>query len=345
MEARKYVDPRLAAAFLERPEEDFGKEKFDVTTLEGARGCLAQSEDEIKKLFVNMKVDRQGTETEKVKEGQFEMFITSPPESVTPLGVVLVYIHGGGMGILSTDGCMYGQQRVDFAVRGFTVVGVQFRNSAGELGCHPFPAGLTDCVDAIRWVVKNRETKFEGAEKIILAGDSGGGNLTLASAMKLKRDGDIGAVAGLYCFCPFISGLYGPADAEEAEAVGLHSIKKFNELMRSPEWMGLFTFAYDPEKAHRKDPLAWPLWASVEELKGLPPCVLQMNEADPLRDEGLMMYRKMLEAGVDVRARVLTGTFHAAEVICKKVMPALYDSALDDVVSFAKSILGSKKEQ
>jgi acetyl esterase/lipase len=46
-----------------------------------------------------------------------------------------------------------------------------------------------------------------------------------------------------------------------------------------------------------KNPLAWPYWASQEELKGLPPHVISVNELDPLFDEGISYYRKLLHAG------------------------------------------------
>jgi hypothetical protein len=41
---------------------------------------------------------------------------------------------------------------------------------------------------------------------IIVAGESGGGNLTLALGMKLKQDGDLGLIQGLYAMCPYIAG-------------------------------------------------------------------------------------------------------------------------------------------
>ena len=66
--------------------------------------------------------------------------------------------------------------REHLAATGLVVVGVEFRNSAGKLGVHPYPAGLNDCAAAIRWVAANRADL--GVSHLIVSGESGGGNLT-----------------------------------------------------------------------------------------------------------------------------------------------------------------------
>ena len=69
--------------------------------------------------------------------------------SGTLLGVL--HIHGGGMVILSAAGPLYTRWREALAASGMVVVGVEFRNAAGALGSHPFPAGLNDCSSALAW--------------------------------------------------------------------------------------------------------------------------------------------------------------------------------------------------
>jgi acetyl esterase/lipase len=54
---------------------------------------------------------------------------------------------------------------------------------------------------------------------------------------------------------------------------------------------------YLPEGESVKNPLAWPYWASQDDLKGLPPHVISVNELDPLHDEGIFYNRKLLHAG------------------------------------------------
>lgn len=94
----------------------------------------------------------------------------------------IVHIHGGGMVWGSAQDPMYVRFRNESAVLGLVVVGVEFRNSAGKLGNHPFPAGLDDCVAAVRWTHANRANLNLSA--IVISGESGGGNLSLATAIK-----------------------------------------------------------------------------------------------------------------------------------------------------------------
>ncbi len=60
----------------------------------------------------------------------------------------------------------------------------------------PFPAGLNDCVSGLRWVAAHAGDFGIDPERIIVAGESGGGNLTLATGLKLKQDGELGPDQG-----------------------------------------------------------------------------------------------------------------------------------------------------
>ena len=61
-------------------------------------------------------------------------------------------------------------------------------------------------------------------------------------------------------------------------------------------------------------PLAWPIFAGQDDLEGLPPVMISVNECDPLRDEGIEFYRTLLRAGVPARCRQVMGTIHATEI-------------------------------
>jgi acetyl esterase/lipase len=73
----------------------------------------------------------------------------------------------------------------------------------------------------------------------------------------------------------------------------------------------------------------------VEELKGLPPHVISVNELDPLRDEGLFYFRKLMQAGVDACSRTVNGTVHAADVLFRNAVPEVSDTTIRDIASFA----------
>ena len=64
----------------------------------------------------------------------------------------------------------------------------------------------------------------------------------------------------------------------------------------------------------KKNPLAWPGFATEEDVKGLVPTVISVNECDPLRDEGIEFYRTLLRAGVPARCRQVMGTVHGTEI-------------------------------
>ena len=126
------------------------------------------------------------------------------------------YIHGGGMQSMSCyDGNYRAWGRI-IAAQGVAVAMVDFRNaltpsSVDEVA--PFPAGLNDCVSGLHWLIANASDLGIDPDRIVIAGESGGGNLTLATGLKLKRDGDIGLIKGLYALCPYIAGRWPLAGA------------------------------------------------------------------------------------------------------------------------------------
>merc|ERR1719502_695115 len=83
------------------------------------------------------------------------------------------------------------------------VVGVEFRNlnAGGKLGPHAFPAGLNDCLSGLKWTHDNKSSL--GYSKLIISGESGGGNLAIATALKAKREGKIAQIDGVYAMCPY----------------------------------------------------------------------------------------------------------------------------------------------
>ncbi len=75
------------------------------------------------------------------------------------------------MVILTAADANYSRWRSELAATGLVVVGVEFRNAAGALGNHPFPAGLHDCADAAKWIASSREAL--GISTLIMSGESG----------------------------------------------------------------------------------------------------------------------------------------------------------------------------
>lgn len=218
------------------------------------------------------------------------------------------YIHGGGMQIMSCfDGIYRAWGRI-IAAQGVAVAMVDFRNcmlpsSAEEVAA--YPAGLNDCVSGVSWLSENAASFDIDSDRIIVAGESGGGNLTLATGMKLKRDGKLGLIRGLYALCPYIAGEW-PQERFPS------SIENNGLLLDLHNNRG--TLAYGIEAFEKRDPLAWPSFANEDDVEGLVPTIISVNECDPLRDEGIEFYRLLLRAGVPARCRQVMGTIHGTEI-------------------------------
>jgi acetyl esterase/lipase len=95
---------------------------------------------------------------------------------------------------------------------------------------------------------------------------------------------------------------------------------------------------YDPDKTHADDPTCWAGVASHDDLTGLPAHVISVNELDPLRDEGLVYYRRLLAAGVPAAGRIVVGTCHAGDLLFPALMPEVFAASVRDISGFAHSV-------
>jgi acetyl esterase/lipase len=232
---------------------------------------------------------------------------------------------------MASMSCFDGHQRLWarlIAHAGVAVVMPDFRNSvtpssAPEVA--PFPAGLNDCVSGLKWVSANAASLGIDPARIVVSGESGGGNLALATALKLERDGDIGLIKGIYAFCPYILGAW---PAPEAPS----SIENNGILLDLHNNRG--RMGYGIEAFEARDPLAWPGFATEADVAGLPPTVISVNECDPLRDEGINFYRLLLRAGVSARCIQAMGTIHGTEVF-PSACPDISRAAARDLAAFA----------
>lgn len=84
--------------------------------------------------------------------------------------------------------------------------------------------------------------------------------------------------------------------------------------------------------------MAWPYHATTDDLEGLPPHVISVNQLDPLRDEGLAYFRKLLDAGVSAVSRTVYGTCHAGDCIFRDALPDVYLATIRDIKGFADSL-------
>ena len=332
-------DPRMVAAFA--PYGVDGRAADLSVTRQSPREELlavaAATEQGFDGLFAAILADApqpHGVETRiltitGVDGNDITLYVHSPMGVSAPLPGLL-HLHGGGMAILTAADQSAALWRNHLAAQGCVVVGVEFRNSGGALGPHPFPAGLNDCASALDWMHGQREGL--GVTSIVVTGESGGGNLSLATALKAKREGRLDHLDGVYAQVPFIYGAY------DTPNPALASLVENEGYILGPSVMTLMAALYDPDGQHATDPLAWPYYATGDDLAGLPPHVVTTDEVDPLRDEGLAYLRALQRAGVDATGHTYSGVGHACEQILGAYVPELFARALGDVADFARRV-------
>ena len=311
------IDPRIKATMGMFPESTLSDVASRDELLAAVNQPDAIGEREVMDVMFEMLDDETIAPSAGLDVSTTE-FVSHPDGNTIQLQVIrpksddllpcVYYIHGGGMQAMSCFNGMYRAWGRIIANQGVVVVMVDFRNcltpsSAPEIA--PFPAGLNDCVSGLKWVHAHADELGIDPDHIVIAGESGGGNLTLATGLKLKQDGDLGLIRGLYAMCPYIAGSWPqerfPSSSENnGLLLDLHNNRG--------------AMAYGIEEFEAANPLAWPSFATESDVAGLVPTVISVNECDPLRDEGIEFYRLLLRAGVPARCRQLMGTIHGTEI-------------------------------
>jgi acetyl esterase/lipase len=143
--------------------------------------------------------------------------------------------------------------------------------------------------------------------------------------MKLQQAGELGLIRGPYALCPYIAGEW-PLSQSPSSSDNEGIVFGFSDN-RS-------TVAYGIGAFNERNPLAWPGMASDEDVRGLPPVVISVNECDPLRDEGIGFYRKLLRNGVSARCRQVMGAVHAIEIF-PTCCADIGRSTASDIANFA----------
>lgn len=217
-----------------------------------------------------------------------------PMDASVPAATI-VFFHGGGfvIGDLDThdNQCRWVCREV-----GAVVVSVGYRLAPEA----PFPAAVSDCLAATRWVADHIDGLGGDADRLVVAGDSAGGNLAAVVAQACRDEGGPALAAQLLVY-PSVDftddgGQTYRSRTENAEGYFL--------TLEDIIW---FTENYVPEGNDPGHPHLSPIH---HELSGLPPAVIVTAEFDPLRDEGDAYAAALRDAGVEVWHKRYDGMIH-----------------------------------
>ena len=264
-------------------------------------------------------------------QNKIKLYIDKPKKLNARLPSI-VHIHGGGMCFSSANSPLTQRWRKSLARRGALVIGVEFRNSGGKLGNYPFPSGLNDCASAVRWAYKNRSAL--DVSHVVVLGESGGGNLAIATGIKAMHEGWSDAISGVYAMAPMILGVY-----EEAPN-SLMSWRENLGYQGNVEMMRAMTLVYDPELKHESAATAWPFNAKMTDLRGLPPHMIVNYELDLIRDDGAVFCRKLQASGVSATSRMIYGAHHVPEIAMPDVIPELTRDTISSISAFTSGVGG-----
>jgi acetyl esterase/lipase len=225
------------------------------------------------------------------RDGPVRVRVYRPPGARQPLPVV-VNLHGGGWSQGTLDGSDWACTHVARDARA-VVVSVEYRLAPGA----PYPAGLRDCFDATAWCAAHAEELGADGTRLAVMGDSAGGNLA-AVVCHMARDAGGPAIAH--------QALVYPATDLQLESPSLATERDAPFLSQAD--IDTYLRHYLGPDGDPADPYLSPLRA--EDLRGLPPALVQVAEHDPIKDDGLRYALALRRAGVPVRFTEYLGQPH-----------------------------------
>jgi acetyl esterase/lipase len=199
----------------------------------------------------------------------------------------IYYLHGGGyvMGSINTHREMI--SRLTRAA-GARALAIEYRLAPEN----PFPAAVEDSTAAYRWLLS---TGVDPA-RLVIAGDSAGGGLTVATLVALRDAGEPLPAAAV-CLSPWVD-LEALGESMTIRAEADPMVQREGLLQTAKAYLG---------DADPRTPLATPLYA---DLGGLPPLLIQVGTAETLLDDSTRLAERAKSAGVDVALEIWDDMFH-----------------------------------
>jgi len=225
--------------------------------------------------------------------GDVRVRVVRPAGSTGVLPVIL-YVHGGGW-ILGNAGTHDRLVRELAVGAKAALVFVEYDRSPEA----KYPVALEQAYATARWITVHGAEEDLDASRLVVAGDSVGGNMAAALTHLAKQRGDVTFLH---------QSLYYPVTDAAQDTASYRTFADGPHLTaKAMEW---FWDAYTTDPAERARITVSPLRATPDDLRGLPPAFVVVDENDVLRDEGEAYARKLLEAGVATTSIRYNATLH-----------------------------------
>jgi acetyl esterase len=243
------------------------------------------------------------------------------PHGATGMLPVIVYMHGGGwiLGNANTHDRLVRELAVGARA---ALAFVEYPNSPEA----HYPTAIEQGYATAQWITRDGASRGLDASRMAVAGESVGGNMTAALALMAKERGDVSFVQQSMYY-PVTDAAMNTASYEQFDT-GYYLTRK------AMEW---FWDAYTSDPAQRAEITASPNQASTEQVAGLPPTYLCVDEADVLRDEGEAYAAKLRSAGVPVTTVRYDGTIHDFMLLNSLSETSATRAAIDQATAFLRA--------
>jgi acetyl esterase/lipase len=276
-----------ARAYLATPFWAGDRARLDPDDMVGWKAAIDQVDQMFAPMLQAMLADAKAS-VEKASLGGVTVYVATP-HAVEPArqGQAHLYIHGGGWAFMGGEAC--GGQGAQQAARfGLRTYAVDYRNPPE----HRFPAALDDCVAVYRELLK-----LHRPEDIVISGGSAGGNLSAATALRIRDEG-LPWPAAVALMTPCTDGAF-VSDT-------LYTCAQLDSVLK-PDAMSEFWAVY-AGRHERTDPYLSPVYGDFA--KGFPPALLQSGTRDLLLSDTVRLHRALRQAGVEAELHVYEAMPH-----------------------------------
>ncbi|WP_210521838.1 alpha/beta hydrolase [Hymenobacter terricola] len=282
-----HLDPKVRA-FLKGLNT--GGPGLETLTPAKARQALVDAQKSVK-------VDLSGIDVSEktiTQDGHTVRLNLVRPAGVTKTLPVFMFIHGGGwvLGDFPTHERMV---RDLVVLTGYAAVFVNYTRTPDAA----FPTAINEIYAATKWVAAHGAEIHVDGQNLAVVGNSVGGNMTAVTCLQAKEKGGPRIKLQIMMW-PIVDAGFNTASYRQ------YSTDRYLTTA-TMKWM---YDMYIKDPAQRKNIHASPLQATVEQLRGLPPALIQVDENDILRDEGEAYGRKLSEAGVEATTIRYNGMIH-----------------------------------